>query len=57
MNGVKRKKGFTVCGCVGPGGGGGGGKRERERERERAEGCMSGREGGRLACLCPWRLI
>ena len=32
-------------------------ERERESEKERGEGCMSGRGGGRLACLCPWRLI
>ena len=49
MNGVKRKNGYTVCGCVGPG-------RERERVTERkggkekeGEGCVSGRGGGRLA--------
>ena len=36
--------------------------REREREnekkeRERGECCVSGRGGGRFACLCSWRLI
>ena len=30
-DGVKRKKGFTVCGCVGPG-------RERVREGKRKRG-------------------
>ena len=56
---MKRKKGYTVCGCVGPG-------RERESERKggkekEGEGCVSGRGGGRLArglaCLYSWRLI
>ena len=55
MNGVKRKRGFTVCVCVGPergGGGGGGGGRERDREREkeketeRGRVCLSG-----LVCI------
>ena len=57
MNGVKRKKGYTVCGCVGPG-------RESERKggkEKEGEGCVSGRGGGRLArglaCLYSWRLI
>ena len=29
---------------------------ERRKEKE-GEGCVSGRGGGRLACLCSWRLI
>ena len=33
------------------------GEREREKEKERGEGVVSGRVGGRLACLCPGRLV
>ena len=43
MNGVKRKKGFTVCGCVGPG-------REIQSERRKekeGDGCVRGLGGGR----------
>ena len=30
---------------------------EREKEKERGEGVVSGRVGGKLACLCPGRLL
>ena len=59
MNGVKRKRGFTVCVCVGPERGGERGRvcvcerererereREKEKERERGRGCVSG-----LVCI------
>ena len=43
MNGVKRKKGYTVCGCVGPGS-----DRERVREGKRKRGRVCEWAWGRL---------
>ena len=45
MNGVKRKRGFTICVCVGPERGGG--ERERQREREKEKETERGR-----VCVC-----
>ena len=46
-----KKRGFTVCGCIGPG-------REREKRKKReGRGFVSGPVGGRLACLCPGSLV